>query len=1308
MVDFAKLTLEVDSRPVVQGTKALDEMAKASEKGEESVDGLGRVYGLLERQLSRANDQLATIANSQRTVASQYDQTATSANRLGNEQERALVALRGMTEEVQAQLDSIDQTNAERQAGITLVRAQALAQAAQTEEANTLLEVLERQTQLLQQQRGSRAVSNFIQTLEQELRLAKLSTSARAEELAVLQLSRIAREEGVELAEKELQAVRELARGLQAAQSAQKQGGALAATDIGLPTEEQGAAGIRVIEAVRTAITRLGGAIASVVTIRNVVNTSLDFQTALTAVAIGADLAAEEVVVLERGLLEMSRSLAVPTQELLRIAEATSGLGLKGVDDLLRFTEVGARLKGVSDFGGGEATKGLAQLLKITGEAPAEVERLASVILRVGGSTAATDKEVADLAIRLARATTEFRLGSTEAIAFAAALASVDIPANTSGSAIGRLAAAIRVSLNEGGSALEGITQLTRTSEESLRTLFSEDAAAAVVLLLQGLGKLAESGVEVEDALKQIGVTTPDVVQVVRGLSANTTLLGESLALARDEASKGNALLLQSEVAYGTTSASVAVLANTLRQSVIVQSGFRDAIKGVADVSGEAVTELLDLDRGQQQTSAGAKVLAAALGAAAANAAVFAGASGIRALLSLFPAFTATVLAHAAATSGAALATDVLVVSLKALRLAVVNNPLTATLVIVSSLAGAYFALSDSVDVSTGSLEDFNSEAERTEQRIQSIADSFASLERLRALRDSAVDMGEFGDAANLAQREIAILKEALVDVNELGDLSGTGRISVDRVRDLLGSNVSQELEQELQGIIAAAERFRQRDVARNLAESFGGVSDSLRDVVVNGLDPGSLELSTAQVVELVKKRLAELQRLQQEFDAEAERARSADREKFGAAPSRTTESDRALESLRSISKELNLQIQYVGDTNAAREQALFLARAQELADAAQTEEARQLLELIKLRSEELQQQRGQQAVDSFVDGLREEVRLAGLSTEAREEELAVLQLTKLAKEQGVDLIDDEVALVKELVQQLQAAQAARENQTDAPDSSDFSRGRRAGIEDQFASIKAELEEEVRLIGQTQEARERATFARQVETLAVQAEADGYKDLAASIREALPELNASFAELQRLQEIEQGADNVGNAFSRTFSSIIKGSQSASEGLKSLALNLSDLVFKNLALNPLAEGISAAVSGIGSGGFASLFAAKGAVFHAGQALSPGQAQSLLSQGVPGYADGGLIRSPIALSAPNGRGVIAGEAGEEAIVPLARMANGQLGVSSAGGGGGRPVVNNYVYNETIITPEPSSFRESSRQRRRSMDSAFKRGR
>lgn len=76
------------------------------------------------------------------------------------------------------------------------------------------------------------------------------------------------------------------------------------------------------------------------------------------------------------------------------------------------------------------------------------------------------------------------------------------------------------------------------------------------------------------------------------------------------------------------------------------------------------------------------------------------------------------------------------------------------------------------------------------------------------------------------------------------------------------------------------------------------------------------------------------------------------------------------------------------------------------------------------------------------------------------------------------------------------------------------------------------------------------------------------------------------------------------------------------------------------------------------------------------------------GVTGFAQGGVVSSPTYFGMGRGIGLM-GEAGAEAILPLARGSDGRLGVAVSGGGA--PV--NVVFN--VTTPDATSFRKSEAQ-------------
>ena len=104
----------------------------------------------------------------------------------------------------------------------------------------------------------------------------------------------------------------------------------------------------------------------------------------------------------------------------------------------------------------------------------------------------------------------------------------------------------------------------------------------------------------------------------------------------------------------------------------------------------------------------------------------------------------------------------------------------------------------------------------------------------------------------------------------------------------------------------------------------------------------------------------------------------------------------------------------------------------------------------------------------------------------------------------------------------------------------------------------------------------------------------------------------------------------------------------------------------MQMQAMVSGLFKGIGGIFSGLFGGTAAADGGVFTGGiSSLSGGvyNKPTFFSYGVQKFARGGVL----------------GEAGPEAVMPLARMSNGKLGVQSAGGGGVVVPVNIQVINE-----------------------------
>ena len=152
-----------------------------------------------------------------------------------------------------------------------------------------------------------------------------------------------------------------------------------------------------------------------------------------------------------------------------------------------------------------------------------------------------------------------------------------------------------------------------------------------------------------------------------------------------------------------------------------------------------------------------------------------------------------------------------------------------------------------------------------------------------------------------------------------------------------------------------------------------------------------------------------------------------------------------------------------------------------------------------------------------------------------------------------------------------------------------------------------------------------------------------------------------------LDGISVSAENVAKSLSKTFASASASSQAFNVALSSVATTLSSVLAASIA-GPLQSGFSSILSGftgsLGGGG--------------GGAAT-----------VAPFADGGVVASPTFFGAGGSVGLM-GERGAEAILPLSRGPNGQLGIAAQQGGGRAVNV-----NVSIATNDAESFRRSEAQ-------------
>jgi hypothetical protein len=170
------------------------------------------------------------------------------------------------------------------------------------------------------------------------------------------------------------------------------------------------------------------------------------------------------------------------------------------------------------------------------------------------------------------------------------------------------------------------------------------------------------------------------------------------------------------------------------------------------------------------------------------------------------------------------------------------------------------------------------------------------------------------------------------------------------------------------------------------------------------------------------------------------------------------------------------------------------------------------------------------------------------------------------------------------------------------------------------------------------------------------------------------------------REVNTLSTGIGRGLRSAFDGLIFDGMKLSDALKSVAKSMIDNVY-SVAMRPVQNAVGGAISNGMNNLLSGLFPfANGAGFSQGRVMP--------------FARGGVVSSPTHFPMRGGHGLM-GEAGPEAIMPLARGADGRLGVASSGGG--RSV--NITVN--VSTPDVQGFSRSQSQISAQMARALARG-
>src|SRR5690606_1652782 len=341
---------------------------------------------------------------------------------------------------------------------------------------------------------------------------------------------------------------------------------------------------------------------------------SMSFEDAFANVRKTVDASEAEFRQLEQALRDMSTQTRTSASDLALIMSTAGQLGVRGADNLTKFTRTIDMLQVATNIVGQEGAQALAQFMNIMQENLGNVDRVGAAITELGNNFAATEADILNMAQRLAGAGKTVGLTTADVLGLATALSAVGIRAEMGGSALSRVLINMSQAVETNDERLREFARTAGMSTRAFADAFRRDPVQALRAFIEGLRRLDSEGKNVFATLENVGASEIRVRDTVLRLFQASDLLADAVERSNRAWEENIALTEEFERFMGTGVARLRMMWNTIVEVArIVGDVYNPVIKQAADFTQGVADALRGMTPEQQRAIAEFGALATAV-----------------------------------------------------------------------------------------------------------------------------------------------------------------------------------------------------------------------------------------------------------------------------------------------------------------------------------------------------------------------------------------------------------------------------------------------------------------------------------------------------------------------------------------------------------------------------------------------------------------------------------------------------------------------------------------------------------------------
>jgi TP901 family phage tail tape measure protein len=332
----------------------------------------------------------------------------------------------------------------------------------------------------------------------------------------------------------------------------------------------------------------------SIAAFAGAVKAAIDWETAWTGVTKTVNATGPELDQLEGQLRDLTKVLPASHDEIASVAEAAGQMGVQ-TGSIAEFTKVMIQLGESTNLSADEASTALGQLMTVMGTAPQNIGRLGATLVALGNSGNSTEKDIVNMASRIAGAGKLVGASEGEVLALSSAMADLGIQSELGGGVASRVLLKIYSTVQSGGPKLDKFAAVAGLSADAFAKAFKDSPVQALNLFTKGLDGVESSGGNVVQVLSSLGFKSGEDVRVLLSLKGAGDKLTDSLKLQGVAWQQATALAAEADKRNATAAARMQIAMNQIQDDAItagtaflpVLAGIADSIASVADMFGK-------------------------------------------------------------------------------------------------------------------------------------------------------------------------------------------------------------------------------------------------------------------------------------------------------------------------------------------------------------------------------------------------------------------------------------------------------------------------------------------------------------------------------------------------------------------------------------------------------------------------------------------------------------------------------------------------------------------------------------------------